>query len=159
MIDLAKPTSKPISYGVGVSNAGNVVVGYRGDTDEPADRRAMMWTDTTGMVDLNDYLPTIGIDLTDWVLWEVRGVSGDGASIVGFGLWKGKIRGWLATDLPIEPPACYADCDGSGLLDIGDFICFQTFFAIGDPYADCDSDTVLTIDDFICFQTLHAVGC
>jgi hypothetical protein len=28
-------------------------------------------------------------------------------------------------------PACYADCDGDGILNINDFICFQTFYAIG----------------------------
>ncbi len=27
--------------------------------------------------------------------------------------------------------ACYADCDGSGDLNIDDFICFQTLFALG----------------------------
>jgi hypothetical protein len=30
--------------------------------------------------------------------------------------------------------ACYPDCDGSGNLNIDDFICFQTFYALGDPY-------------------------
>jgi hypothetical protein len=55
--------------------------------------------------------------------------------------------------------ACYPDCDSSGTLDIDDFICFQTFFAIGDPYADCEGDGDLDIDDFICFQTFFAIGC
>ncbi len=54
---------------------------------------------------------------------------------------------------------CYPDCDCNGTLSIDDFICFQTFFAIGDPYADCDGDTAPTIDDFICFQTFFAIGC
>jgi hypothetical protein len=60
-----------------------------------------------------------------------------------------------------EPPAlpCVADCDADGQLTIDDFICFQTFFALGDPSADCDADGQLTIDDFICFQTLFALGC
>ncbi len=57
------------------------------------------------------------------------------------------------------PPACYADCDGDASLSIDDFICFQTFFALGDPYSDCDEDGVLSIDDFICFQTFFAIGC
>ncbi len=56
-------------------------------------------------------------------------------------------------------PACYPDCDGDAFLSIDDFICFQTFFALGDPYADCDGDSALSIDDFICFQTFFAVGC
>ncbi len=29
------------------------------------------------------------------------------------------------------PPSCYPDCDGDTVLTIDDFICFQTFFAIG----------------------------
>jgi len=59
----------------------------------------------------------------------------------------------------IGSTACYPDCDLSGTLNIDDFICFQTFFAIGDPYADCDASGNLNIDDFICFQTFYAIGC
>ncbi len=54
---------------------------------------------------------------------------------------------------------CYPECDGDGALSIDDFICFQTFFALGDIYADCDGDGALSIDDFICFQTYFALGC
>jgi hypothetical protein len=57
------------------------------------------------------------------------------------------------------PSFCYADCDDDGVLSINDFICFQTFFALGDSYADCDGDGALSIDDFICFQTFFAIGC
>jgi CHRD domain len=39
----------------------------------------------------------------------------------------GEIRGQLGA--PAGP--CYADCDGDGVLSIDDFICFQTFFALG----------------------------
>jgi WD40 repeat protein len=63
----------------------------------------------------------------------------------------------LGTIIPAD--SCYPDCDASGTLDIDDFICFQTFFALGDPYADCDGNGVLNIDDFICFQTFFAIGC
>ncbi len=56
-------------------------------------------------------------------------------------------------------PLCYPDCDASGTLNIDDFICFQTLFAIGDPLADCDGGGSLNIDDFICFQTFFALGC
>jgi hypothetical protein len=56
-------------------------------------------------------------------------------------------------------PACPADCDASGTLNIDDFICFQTLFVLGDPAADCDASGTLNIDDFICFQTLFVLGC
>jgi hypothetical protein len=54
---------------------------------------------------------------------------------------------------------CLPDCDADGTLTIDDFICFQTYFAMGNSYADCDADGTLTIDDFICFQTFFAIGC
>jgi hypothetical protein len=54
---------------------------------------------------------------------------------------------------------CYPDCEQDGDLDIDDFICYQTIFALGLPSADCDADGVLSIDDFICFQTYFAIGC
>lgn len=59
----------------------------------------------------------------------------------------------------IVADACYADCDQSGALNIDDFICYQTLYAVGDPTADCDLSGTLSIDDFVCFQTLYAVGC
>ncbi len=54
---------------------------------------------------------------------------------------------------------CPADCDASGTLNIDDFVCFQTLYALGDPAADCDGNSALNIDDFICFQTNFALGC
>jgi hypothetical protein len=66
---------------------------------------------------------------------------------------------------PSCPGGCYANCDGSTVapvLNVSDFICFQTKFAAGDPYANCDESTVqpaLNVSDFICFQTKFATGC
>ncbi|MFG0284025.1 MAG: SBBP repeat-containing protein [Phycisphaerales bacterium JB039] len=56
-------------------------------------------------------------------------------------------------------PACYPDCDGSGELDLFDFLCFQNAFASGDPYADCDGTGALDLFDFLCFQNEFATGC
>jgi hypothetical protein len=61
--------------------------------------------------------------------------------------------------------ACYANCDGSTsqpILNVNDFICFQSQFAAGNAYANCDQSTtppVLNVNDFICFQTQFAAGC
>ncbi len=54
---------------------------------------------------------------------------------------------------------CYPDCDGNGTLNVNDYICFQTKFALGDPYADCDNNGVRNVNDYICFQTKFALGC
>jgi autotransporter-associated beta strand protein len=59
-------------------------------------------------------------------------------------------------------PSCYANCDlstGSPLLNVNDFICFQSKFAAADPYADCDRSGTLNVNDFICFQSTFAAGC
>ena len=47
------------------------------------DPRAGMWTEATGTVDLNTYLPTRGIDMTGWILTRTYGVSADGLTLVG----------------------------------------------------------------------------
>jgi hypothetical protein len=60
---------------------------------------------------------------------------------------------------------CSPNCDGSTVppvLNVADFICFQSKFAAADPYANCDGSTVsptLNVADFICFQSRFAAGC
>jgi hypothetical protein len=74
------------------------------------------------------------------------------------------------TGIAIFAPAiceveCYANCDGSTvppILNVSDFICFQSKFAAGSSYANCDRSTtppVLNVSDFICFQTRYSGGC
>jgi 3',5'-cyclic AMP phosphodiesterase CpdA len=60
---------------------------------------------------------------------------------------------------PVTVPPCFADCDANGIIQIDDFVCFQTNYALGSTDADCDGSGDLGIDDFICFQTLFALGC
>jgi hypothetical protein len=62
-------------------------------------------------------------------------------------------------NLRFEGASCYPDCNGDGALNLSDFGCFQTKFALGDPYADCNGDSVLNLSDFGCFQTKFALGC
>jgi hypothetical protein len=60
---------------------------------------------------------------------------------------------------------CYPNCDGSTVapvLNVNDFICFQTRFAAGDSWANCDESTeapVLNVGDFVCFMQRFAGGC
>ncbi len=61
--------------------------------------------------------------------------------------------------LEFQVQTCYPDCDASGALNVNDYICFQTRFALGDPYADCNGDGVRNVNDYICFQTRFALGC
>ncbi len=57
-------------------------------------------------------------------------------------------------------PICPADCNADYLLNVNDFVCFQTSFALGNMnVADCDDDGVLNVNDYVCFQTTFAIGC
>ena len=62
-------------------------------------------------------------------------------------------------DVLSKSKACPADVDGSGSLDVFDFLTFQNLFDARDPTADFDGDGVLTIFDFLAFQTAFADGC
>lgn len=54
---------------------------------------------------------------------------------------------------------CLADIDGSGALDLFDFLEFQRLFGAGDVRADFDRDGVLTVFDFLALQNAFAAGC
>ena len=82
---------------------------------------------------------------------DASSMSG-GAFVLAGGFWAGGGG----------PAPCYANCDGSTanpVLNVNDFICFQSRFAAADPYADCDASTTLNVNDFICFQSRFAAGC
>jgi hypothetical protein len=81
----------------------------------------------------------------------------------------GENIGWINLDQAATPRfvglVCYANCDGSvvpPVLNVNDFVCFQSKFAAGNPDANCDRSTtppVLNVNDFVCFQQLFAAGC
>jgi len=79
------------SHAYGVSGNGQVVVGVLSSPDT-----AMLWTSSLGMVDLNTYLPSLGINLTGWTLTRANGVSGDGRTLVGTGTHNGLTEAWVA---------------------------------------------------------------
>ena len=69
-------------------------------------------------------------------------------------------------DGPGAGRSCYADFDastGAGVLDIFDYLAFQSLFLERDSKAcDCDTSSgpgVCDVLDFICFQTAFAAGC
>ena len=74
-------------------------------------------------------------------------MTGGQFTVVG-GFWAGAGAG-----------SCYPDCDGTGALDIFDFICFQDAFVQMDSYGDCDGSGSFDIFDFICFQDAFVIGC
>lgn len=121
--------------------------------------RAIYW-DASGYHDLTTQvaaaLPS------GWTLDRITEVSDDGLTFLGYSQRSTGAEAWIVT---LGPGPCYANCDQSTVepvLNINDFICFQSRFAAGDPYANCDQSTsepVLNVNDFICFQAAFTAGC
>lgn len=71
----------------------------------------------------------------------------------------------MVDDIPSEAvvvrvePACAADVNNDGELNILDFVAFQSLFQDGDPEADCNGDGGLDVLDFVCFQGKFVEGC
>jgi hypothetical protein len=79
-----------------------------------------------------------------------------------------RVAGYSANDMGIYElhvgftGACYANCDASTIppvLNVNDFVCFQSRFAAANASADCDHNSTLNVNDFICFQSAFAAGC
>jgi uncharacterized membrane protein len=120
---------------------------------------AFVWSTETGIMEASEYLASRGVTVPpDQKIWGVSAISGDGLTIAGgaVSMQTNQGMGFVAT---LPTTSCQADCDASAALDIDDFICFQTYFALGDAKADCDKSGWLNIDDFVCFQTVFALGC
>ncbi len=66
---------------------------------------AFIWDTANGMRNLKTLLTDLGVDLTGRTLVEVRGISADGRTIVGFGLNpSGLTEAWVAS-LAVPEPA------------------------------------------------------
>ncbi len=55
--------------------------------------------------------------------------------------------------------ACRGDCDGSGVLDFFDLLCFQNAFSQGDPAGDCDHNGLFDLNDYSCMKEALVRGC
>jgi probable HAF family extracellular repeat protein len=160
------PGGAILSAAYATSADGSIVVGSGGVQGTcnpfgcPTVGRAFIWDAQHGMRDLAAVLTGLGLNLTGWTLSEARGISADGRVIVGTGTNpQGNTEAWRAD---LGPAPCYANCDGSTgapVLNVNDFVCFQSRFAAADPYADCNHDQALNVNDFICFQGQFAAGC
>jgi uncharacterized membrane protein len=141
-----------------ISHDGHTIIGQGGAPGG----RAFIWTEQLGTRDLNEHLPTLGVNLNGWVLRTASGISADGRIFAGEGTLNGVARLYIVS---LGAVACYANCDhstASPLLNVADFGCFLQRFAGGDLWANCDQSSappVLNIADFGCFLQKFAAGC
>ena len=82
------------SVAYAISGSGKLVGG--GADNAAGGFSATLWTPTLGTVDLNTFLPLVGIDTTGWNLEITTGISENGTTLVGVGTYQGsQVRGWI----------------------------------------------------------------
>ncbi len=88
-----------------ISASGEVIVGQALDAESGPGGigrfAAVYWTRATGLVDLNTYLPSLGLDLGGYSLSVANAISADGTIIVGTGFAPdGSFATWMASGVP-----------------------------------------------------------
>ena len=89
---------------ISVSADGSVVVGTSYTSEGIV--RPFLWTSEIGMVNLQTYLPAIGVDLTGWSLCYATGISADGRTIIGNACMSPASTSGFIITLPAVLPAC-----------------------------------------------------
>jgi hypothetical protein len=94
--------------------------------------------------------------VTSGISWNTGGAR----TLQALDLYSNGCDKFFYDDVKLEAVGtCYPDCNLDLVLNLADFGCFQTNFALGNMYADCNGDLVLNLADFGCFQTSFAIGC
>ena len=97
--DLGLPAGADGGRANGVSGDGSVVVRFNNFPGGTRSQQGYIWTQQTGMLDLQSYLVAHGATgLTGWTLWDPTGISADGRTIVGEGIDpQNHNQAWVAT--------------------------------------------------------------
>jgi probable HAF family extracellular repeat protein len=87
-----------IADALGVTDNGRVIVGFSGGRR----RTAFIWSRSTGMMKLEDYLRSLGVTgFKKWRLDTATAISGDGSTIAGWGYRPdGHVQSWIVRNLP-----------------------------------------------------------
>jgi probable HAF family extracellular repeat protein len=152
------------SYNYAANQDGSKIVGSSG-LGNPGYYHAHMWTQATGLVDLNTYLPQVGVGLSGWDLNVAHSISADGNFIAGEGMHNGLPESWIVSLLPTCGSADF-NCDGDVATDAD----IEAFFACvagscppppctstADFNGDGDSGTDADIESF--FRVLAGGSC
>jgi len=151
MQDLGTLPGGDQSRALAISADGTVIGGYS-DTGLGTSARAVFWTEDLGIVDLQDYLSTLGTaGLEDWLIVQVNGISANGSAMTGRGFFNGQPRGWIVTGITYAPTPCPGDVNGDGSTNISDFNILASQFGQSvapNTGGDLTGDGLVNIADF-----------
>lgn len=148
MVDLGTLPGRAHAAAYAVSDDGSIIVGSAYG-DVAGTERALLWSEATGLVDLNVYLPTLGIDLTGWTLVSSAAITADGRTISGIGRHNGASEAWIA-NLGGGSEPCPGDTDDDGDVDLSDLAVLLSNFGRTDAsrqHGDFDGDADVDLSD------------
>jgi probable HAF family extracellular repeat protein len=96
---LGSVPSMPYSNASAISGDGRIIAGSW--FNPGVSSGTFVWTEATGMVDLETLLASRGVDVTGWDFFEIKGISADGSSLIAFGSVDGELAGILVTDFAV----------------------------------------------------------
>lgn len=134
-----------------MSRDGSIVIGYSTSDVSTGARRAFLWSAATGLVDLNEYIPTLGLDLTGWTLENARSISADKRRITGTGTFNGVRQSWLLT----LPEPCAGDANGDYAVSFPDLNRVLSNFGVTGEPGTIPGD--LNLDGAVNFVDLNEV--
>lgn len=126
IINIPHPNSGMFFNGsaTAVNEDGSIIVGFYRPWPGPALMgEGFIWTETTGRVELNEYVASFGIDTQGITFSLPLGMSSDGSSIVGYGLSGGNPVGFLIK-LPLAP--INDGCENAIVLNCSDIVTGST---------------------------------
>ena len=91
---------------ISTSADGSIVVGHAGSS-------AFAWTTNDGRKNLSQYLSDLGVDVSGWSLEQAEGISYDGSTIVGQGVFNGTRQAFVAM---IPEPSSFSLLLAGGLV-------------------------------------------
>lgn len=127
-----------------ISADGSVIVGFYRPFPGPATfGQGFIWTEETGLVNLNTFVASQGVDTAGITLALPLAISADGRTIAGLG--SGGVGFVVTLPAPNEP--CPGDVTGDGSVDLADLNLVLANFGSSTSEGDTNGDGVVDLAD------------
>ncbi|MFI4871428.1 MAG: GC-type dockerin domain-anchored protein [Phycisphaerales bacterium JB061] len=151
------------SFASAVSGDGSVIVGTNRFIDNGPFSlpTGFIWTESTGMIGVEDFLADHGISLpAGFQIDGLTGITQDGTKIIGIGSYPASYPDYWSILIDLgDTFDCLADVNGDGDVTPTDFTAWVSAFNNNLPECDQNGDGSCTPTDFSAWITNYNAGC